>query len=139
MSHSRIVKKKWIGGCEEKMPSNLGKYDAIKCKKISMIKGSYYMETCDKIMTIKRLHATGLQIRCGTSSCTACTEHIIQSHQMYVAVCDEAENHIDGENNICCRVCIENYDYYKSKSKSTSFEIVKNCYKYKPIPKKRKK
>ena len=130
-------KVKWVGGPPERMPKNMGKYDGIRCKEIIEARGPFVRIPCDQMMKFYRVYEAGIQIKSGTARCNAWNGHRIQTKQMFVAICDNTGKHLNGEKNICCRVCIENYNHYMNHNSKPSFEIVKDYYTYKPKKHKR--
>ena len=96
MSH----KIEWVGGIQERMPRNVGKYDVIRCEQSTLAKGPITREYCKQIMKFQRVFEGGLQFKHGTALCNAFEMHTIQTHQTFVFVCDDVNEHISGEKNI---------------------------------------
>ena len=117
-------------GEEQKKPRNVGTYDAVLCGQLVLMAGPTIREQCSQPMHIMRVIDSGLQIKCKTLECGAWGGHIIQSHQMFIAVC-KGKQHLNGKPHVVCRVCIENYDVYRPLMEPT-YCIVKDYYQYKP-------
>ena len=127
-------KVKWVAGAEERMPKNVGKYDVVQCEQIIMARGPTIRIPCKKNMIFKRVYESGLQFRKGQLKCNAFNGHKIQTHTMFIAICDCKDQHLDGQLNICCRVCIENYSRYANCYDDVpTYSIVKDYYQYKPM------
>ena len=127
-----MEKRKWLGGPVEKRQKNVGKYDMIRCEKIIEAKGPNIRIKCNSIMKIQKVLDAGIQFKSGQARCTAFNGHRIQTKHMYVAICRNVQHHLDGEINVCCRVCIENFDYYHHHEHiDPSFDIVRKFFKYK--------
>ena len=130
-------KIEWIGGIEERMPKNVCKYDIVRCEEVIEARGPIIRIPCHNIMKFHRVYEAGIQFKTGTAKCNAWNGHKIQTHQMFVAICDNIQKHCNGEINICCRLCIENVKHYEYHHSQPSFSIVKDYYTYKPKKHKR--
>ena len=117
-------------GEEQKRPRNIGTYDAILCGQLVLMAGPTIREQCGQPMEIMRVIDSGLQIKKKTLQCAAWGGHIIQSHQMFIGVCN-CQQHLTGKAHVVCRVCIENYDVHGPLMNPT-YSIVKDYYEYKP-------
>ena len=122
----------FIAGTEERMPKNVGQYDAVICQEVIEAKGPNIRITCNQIMNFHRVYEAGIQFKKGTAICNAWEGHIIQTHQMYVGICDNIKQHCTGKKNICCRLCIENIKHYEHTNCDASFSIVKDYHAYQP-------
>ena len=128
----------FVPGAMERMPKNVGKYDVVKCKKIVMARGPTIRISCNKNMIFKRVYESGLQFKKGQLRCTAFHGHTIQTHTMFIAICGCNDQHLDGEFNVCCRICIENYSRYANcENHLPTYSIVKDYYEYKPMKRKK--
>ena len=131
MSHTRT----FIPGTEQKRPRNVGQYDMIRCTKVIAQVGPNLIIRCDAPMQVMKLVDSGLEIKRGQVKCNAWNGHNIQTKQMYIAFCPDKHRHNDGNINVVCCVCIENYGVWSSWRKPT-FEIERDVYCYSPKKKK---
>ena len=129
----------WKAGCEEKMPCNIGRYDVVRCQKIVKKSGPFSNQKCNQILTWSRVYEAGIQFKKGQAQCTGFGLHKIQSWQMYVGVCNNVQEHIDMERNVCCRVCVENYKVnQRSRRHTLNYKVDKDYFEYKQRSRKRR-
>ena len=91
--------------------------------------GPHIRLRCREPMKIMKVIDTGLQIKKKTLQCHAWGGHIIQSQQMFVAVC-KSERHISGRPHVVCDICIENHDVFATFM-DPNYSICKDYYQYK--------
>lgn len=127
MSDLRV--KRFIPGIELKRPCNVGRYDAILCGALCLMCGPKIRIKCKEPMKVMKVVDTGLQIRKSTLKCDGWGGHIIQSQEMFVAVC-KGKRHISGKPHVVCSICIENYHVNKDHM-DPNYLIRREYYEYK--------